>query len=129
MATHEQLTPGTAIPQLIFIGLKGRTAFFRLPITRVSRDPNVRVFCRLVDLFKTARAFIKSPPELGTIFKDAVVIDSAAPPKTSLVIPPVRGFFHGYVLCVDSNMLLLLIYLPVVLIFLLQPTRNWRLVT
>uniref|UniRef100_A0A5K3EL14 S1 motif domain-containing protein n=3 Tax=Mesocestoides corti TaxID=53468 RepID=A0A5K3EL14_MESCO len=78
----QQLTIGTRLPQVIFIGLKGRTAFFRLPETRNSRDPNLRVFCRLVDLVRTAkeaRKFVKSPPELGTVFEDALVIGESTP--------------------------------------------------
>ncbi|KAL5109761.1 hypothetical protein TcWFU_000971 [Taenia crassiceps] len=76
----EQLTiPGTHLPEVIFIGLKGRAALFRLPHTRGSREIRARLICRLVDLVptgKAARKFLHSPPAYGTIFRNAVVVSA-----------------------------------------------------
>ncbi|VDK39989.1 unnamed protein product [Taenia asiatica] len=76
----EQLTiPGTHLPEVVFIGLKGRAALFRLPNTRGSREIRARLICRLVDLVptgKAARKFLHSPPACGTIFRNAIVVSA-----------------------------------------------------
>ncbi|KAL5960513.1 hypothetical protein TSMEX_011744 [Taenia solium] len=76
----EQLTiPGTHLSEVIFIGLKGRAALFRLPNTRGSREIRARLICRLVDLVptgKAARKFLHSPPACGTIFRNAIVVSA-----------------------------------------------------
>lgn len=76
----EQLTiPGTHLSEVVFIGLKGRAALFRLPHTRGLREIRARLICRLVDLVptgKAARKFLHSPPAYGTIFRNAVVVSA-----------------------------------------------------
>ncbi|CDS42957.2 NADP dependent isocitrate dehydrogenase [Echinococcus multilocularis] len=85
-ASLEQLTtPGTRLPEVVFIGLKGRAALFRLPHTRGLREIRSRLICRLVDLVptgKAARKFLHSPPPCGTVFHNAIVV--SAPSTTAL---------------------------------------------
>ncbi|KAM7537819.1 hypothetical protein Aperf_G00000063524 [Anoplocephala perfoliata] len=75
------IIPGTRLPQVVFIGLKGRSnALFRLPNARGYRGFGGHLICRLVDLApnsgKAIRKFFAKLPEPGTIFKNAVVLSA-----------------------------------------------------
>ncbi|KAL7064474.1 hypothetical protein AAHC03_05325 [Spirometra sp. Aus1] len=68
------------LPQVVFIGLKGRIAFFRVPSPDRRSHNVMRVFCRLINAVSTAKAarhFVNTPPPVGTIFKDALVLRPA----------------------------------------------------
>ncbi|VDM31041.1 unnamed protein product [Hydatigera taeniaeformis] len=76
---EQLIIPNTHLSEVVFIGLKGRAALFRLPHTRNSREIRARLICRLVDLVptgKAARKFLHSPPACGTIFRNAIVVNA-----------------------------------------------------
>ncbi|VDL97858.1 unnamed protein product [Schistocephalus solidus] len=70
----------SVLPRVVFIGLKGRVAFFRVHSLDCRSRNVLRVFCRLINAVSTAKAarhFVNSPPPVGTIFKDALVLRPA----------------------------------------------------
>ncbi len=87
-----QLETGTKLPSVIFLGMRGRIAFFQVPVegqavvkgvkdlSSGARGGFVRVFASLVNIAQSAKAarhFFKQPPKVGAVFKNATVVKPA----------------------------------------------------
>ena len=106
MSLEELTTPGSSLPEVVFISLKARTAHFRLPqSSRGSRELRTRLSCRLVDFAPTAKAarqFISDPPPSGTVFHNAVVVSS--PPAEALALSDLMEGKSGFRLPLSMRM-------------------------